>query len=89
MPGEQISSNRQTINLNNNEAIVKSANGRRVSLSPPRGFSDLPFGSRKGLIFYPVEGRLVMRYGHPIANGQSHKGLNSKNRKVGTGDCTV
>tara|TARA_B100000214_G_scaffold200987_1_gene145590 strand:- start:438 stop:1127 length:690 start_codon:yes stop_codon:yes gene_type:complete len=78
----QISSNRQTINLNHNEAIAKSANGRRVSLSPPRDFSDLPFGSRKGLIFYPVEGRLVMRYGHPIANGQSHKGLTLKTGKL-------
>ena len=74
-PRHQPSRNQQDINLYHNGAIPKPTDGRRVSVSPPRGFSNLPFESRKGLIFYPVVGRLAVRYGHPIANGQTHKGL--------------
>ena len=81
MSGLQTSDNRQAINLHHKGAISKPVGSMRVSISPPRGFSDLPFGSRKGLIFYPVVGRLAVRYGHPIANGQTHKGLTLKTGK--------
>ena len=75
MPGHRAPGSRQAINLYHKGAMPKPPDRARVSLSPPRGFSDLPFGSRKGLISHPVVGRLTVRYGHPIANGQSHKGL--------------
>ena len=81
MSGLQTSGNRQAINLDHKGAMPKPVDDIRVSISPPRGFSDLPFGSRKGLIFYPVVGRLAVRYGHPIANGQTHKGLTLKTGK--------
>ena len=55
---------------------------RPLAKTPPSGFSGQPFDSRKGLVPYPVVGRVAVRYGQPIANGRTHKGLTLETGKA-------
>ncbi|MDD9878742.1 MAG: peptidoglycan DD-metalloendopeptidase family protein [Magnetovibrio sp.] len=46
-----------------------------VPQGPPPGFTGRPFLSAKGRLPHPAIGRVVARYGQPIAKGRTHKGL--------------
>ncbi len=62
-----------------------SAEEKRQKFSgenPPFGFSGQPFDSRKGLVPYPVVGRVAVRYGQPISKGQTHKGITLETGKA-------
>ena len=62
--------------------ISRGKSRRKLAANePPRGFSGRPFDTRKGLVPFPVVGRVAARYGQLIAKGRSHKGLTLETRK--------